>query len=150
MEIRIEVDGLDELQRRYKEAPQIIKSELTTSMTKVVIQGEGISKKLAPRWRGQLARSITHQVQPMGSGVRGEWGTALHYAKYQELGTRRHFVPAQYIGAWAAAHGFGNRGIVVSGRKQPFIKPAFQQMLGPIRAEFTAAMGRVVARLAGG
>jgi HK97 gp10 family phage protein len=150
MEIRIEVEGVEELTARYRQAPEIIKSELTTSMTKVVIQGEGISKRLAPRWRGQLARSISHEVQPMGSGVRGEWGTALHYAKYKEFGTRRHFVSAANIGAWAAAHGFGHTGIIVSGRKQPFIKPAFQQMIGPIRAEFNAAMGRIVARLGSG
>lgn len=150
MEIRIDVDGVDELTKRYREAPQVIKPELTTSMTKVVIQGEGISKKLAPKWRGQLQRSIHHQVQAAGSSVKGEWGTSLHYAKYKEFGTRRHFVGAQHIGAWAAAHGFGHRGIVVSGRAQPFMKPAFQQMMGPIRAEFKAAMGRIVAKLAGG
>lgn len=150
MDIRIEVTGLTELMTRYRQAPQIIKSELTTSMTRVVIQGEGISKKLAPRWRGQLARSIHHDVKPMASGVQGEWGTSLHYAKYKELGTRRHFVPAQYIGAWASAHGFGNRGIVVSGRKHPFIKPAFEQMRGKIGAEFSGAMRRAIARLVGG
>ncbi len=150
MDIRITVTGVEELARRYKRAPEIIRSELTTSMTKVVIMGEAIAKKLAPKWRGQLQRSIHHQVSPSSGSVKGEWGTALHYAKFVELGTRRHFVSKANIGAWASAHGFGSTGLIVSGKARPFIGPSGDQMKGGIRAEFNAAMGRIVARLSAG
>jgi HK97 gp10 family phage protein len=150
MQMTITTQGLDQLRARYRRAPQIIREEFTKSMTRVVIEGERLSKQLAPKWRNHLARSITHKVTPMSGAVRGEGGPTLSYAKYQELGTRRHFVPAKYIGAWAQAHGFGYRGLIVSGKKQPFIKPAFQRIRPKITTEFTAAMRRVVARLRAG
>jgi len=150
MQIDIHTTGLKELRARYRKAPQIIREEFTKTMTRVVIAGEAIAKQLAPKWRNHLARSITHKVMPMSGAVRGEWGTTLSYAKYQEMGTRRHFVSKANIGAWAQAHGFGNTGLIVSGKAQPFMRPSFQRMRPKISSEFNAAMRRVVARLRGG
>lgn len=150
MQMTITTQGLTQLRARYRRAPQIIREEFTRTMTRVVTEGERISKQLAPKWRNHLARSITHSVTPMGGSVRGEWGTSMKYAVYKEKGTRRHFVPAKYIGAWAASHGFGYRGLIVSGKAQPFIRPAFVRMRPKITSEFHAAMKRVIARLRAG
>lgn len=158
MEIRIEAKGLSGWRRRFAEAPRIIREELTTSMTRIVLQGERISKQKAPKWRSQLARSVTHEVKPAAGEVRGQWGTNLspHYGPDQEFGTRPHFVPWRYIGDWALAHGFAapkdpsTGGIRVSGKAQPFIKPAFEEIKGKVGPEFRRATKRIVARLKGG
>jgi len=137
------------LRARYRRAPVIIREELMRTMGRIVKEGEFTSKHLAPKWRKHLARSITHSVTPMAGAVRGEWGTNAPYAKFMELGTRRHFVPAKHIGEWMEDHGFTGSGIVVSGRARPFIRPAFAKVRGKIRPEFSIAMKRMVVRLSG-
>lgn len=150
MEMRIEVTGARELAQRYRGASQVLTDELSKGMLRLVIAGEAISKREAPKWRGQLARSITHRVSPAAGAVTGEWGTSLSYARYQELGTRRHFVSAANIGAWAQAHGFGNTGLIVSGKAHPFIRPAFNQIRPKVGPEMRAAVSRALARIRGG
>lgn len=149
MDLDFKVTGLKELQSKYRGAGKIIQAELVKSMTRIVLMGERVSKQEAPKWRMQLARSITHSVTPAAGAVKGQWGTSLPYARFKEQGTRRHFVPARYIGEWAAAHGFGNRGLVVSGKAQPFIKPAYEAIRGKVRPEFQAALRRALAQLGG-
>ena len=150
MEIEIQLIGVNELIARYKRARQVIQDELTRSMRRVVIEGERLSKGFAPKWRNHLARSITHSVTPMSGSVQGEWGTSQPYGRFMEEGTRRHFVPAQYIGEWAAAHGFGYTGIIVSGKARPFMKPAFAIIRGKVAPEFRGAVSRIIANLRGG
>lgn len=156
MEIRIKAVGAKELAARYRGAPAIITQELTASMTKIVLQGERISKQKAPKWRGQLRQSIHHEVKPATGQVTGEWGTALFYAKWKEKGTEKknYFVPWKYIGAWAVSHGFpapknGKGGIRVTGNPQPFIKPAFEAIKPKVGPEFQRAFKRAIARLKG-
>jgi HK97 gp10 family phage protein len=143
-----------ELAARWRGAPAIITEEFTTSMTRIVLQGERISKQKAPKWRGQLRQSIHHQVTPASGAVTGEWGTALTYAKWKEKGTEKknYFVPWKYIGAWAVQHGFtapknGKGGIRVTGNPQPFIKPAYEEIKPKVGPEFQRAVKRVIARL---
>lgn len=156
MELRITTTGLDELRGRYARAPQIITDELTTSMTKVVLMGERESKQKAPKWRNQLTRSIHHKVTSTIGTVTGFWGTKLGYARFKEYGTRRHFVPWAYIGEWAEAHGFeapknpAKGGIVVSGKAQPFIQPAYELVKPKVGPEFRAAIRRALGRIRGG
>lgn len=149
MDIDFKVTGLKELQSKYRNASKTIQAELTKAMTRIVLMGERVSKQEAPKWRMQLSRSITHSVTPAAGQVKGQWGTSLPYARYQEKGTRPHFVPAKYIGEWAAAHGFGNRGLIVSGKAQPFIKPAYDAIKDKVRPEFQAALKRAIAQLGG-
>lgn len=150
MDIQIRVTGLKEMQARYANAPQIVTDELTTAMRKVTLMGERESKLKAPKWRHQLTRSITSTVSGRPGLVTGFWGTSLLYARFKEYGTRRHFVPAQYIGDWAQAHGFGYRGLIVSGKAQPFIRPAFELVKPRVGPEFRAAIKRAVSRIRGG
>lgn len=149
MEIDFKVTGLKELQSKYRNAGKTITAELTRSMNRIVLMGERISKQKAPKWRSDLARSITHEVTPATGQVKGQWGTSLDYAPFKEKGTRRHFVPAKYIGEWAQAHGFGYRGLIVSGKAQPFIRPAYEAIRGKVRPEFQAALKRALAQLGG-
>lgn len=158
MEINIKTKGVDELQKRFALAPKIIQEEFTKSMTRLVLMGERSSKQKAPKWRNQLARSITSEVTPAAGQVKGQWGTNLapHYGPDVEFGTKPHFVPWKYIGDWALAHGFkapkdpSKGGLRVSGKKQPFIKPAYEEIKGKVGPEFKAATNRVITRLKAG
>ena len=158
MELRVEVQGAKEVSLRYRGAAKVMTDELSKGILRLVIAGEGISKRKAPKWRGQLARSITHKVTPASGSVTGEWGTSLTYAKWKEKGTtkKNYFVPWKYIGAWASQHGFtapkdpSKGGIRVTGNPQPFIKPAFDEIKPKVKAEMQAAVNRALARIKGG
>lgn len=149
MELDVRITGVRELSSRYRNAERVIRPELLRAVTRIVIQGERVSKQLVEKDTHTLERSITHEAMPMAGGVRGAWGTASPYAVYRERGTRPHFVPARYIGDWARRHGFGYTGLRVSGRATPFIRPAFERLRGPAGAELRAAMRRALAQLAG-
>ena len=46
MQITMAVQGLDQLITSYRNAPKIVADEMTRSMTRIVIQGEAISKAI--------------------------------------------------------------------------------------------------------
>ena len=146
----IEIKGHRELATRYRGAEAVIRSELMRSVTRIVLQGERESKAIVPTDTHHLQRSIASKATPIGGGVRGVWGTAVPYARYVERGASPHFVPVQYIGGWARRHGFGETGLKVSGRAQPYIKPAFAKVQPLARAEFQQALMRIIAKLQGG
>lgn len=146
----IQLKGVDELVRRYAQAPQIIRKNMMRSITRITLFGEAESKRIVDKDTRHLMRSITAKAEPIGGGVRGVWGTSVPYGKHREKGTRPHFVPAKYIGDWARRHGFGYTGLRVSGRAQPFIKPAFEKAKPLARAEFQVMLNRIVRELRGG
>ena len=64
---------------------------------------------------------------------------------FVELGTRPHFVSKQNIGRWASRHGKGDTGLFVTGKAQPFLKPAFEENKHKIVALLEAAVGTIIA-----
>ena len=146
----IQLKGVDELVRRYAQAPEIIRKHMVRSITRITLYGEAQSKALVPKDTRHLMRSITAKTSPIGGGVQGVWGTSVPYGKYVETGTRPHFVPARYIGDWARRHGIKiGGGLRVSGRAQPFIKPAFAKAKPLAKAEFQVMLNRIVRELRG-
>lgn len=146
----IQLKGVDELVRRYAQAPQIIRTNMVRSITRITLFGEAESKRIVPKDTRHLMRSITAKTTPIGGGVQGVWGTSVPYGKYVETGTRPHFVPAKYIGDWARRHGIKTSGgLRVSGRAQPFMKPAFEAAKPLARAEFQVMLNRIVRELRG-
>lgn len=118
----VRIDGLDELRRKLNSgrAEQPIQRFLDRGA--IFIQSR--ARLHAPVDRGRLRGSIGVEAT---SNRQREVGTSVTYAPYVELGTRPHFVPAKYIGGWAQRHGLGNRGVFVSGKAQPYLKPAAQE-----------------------
>lgn len=80
------------------------------------------ARQRVPRFSDTLHDSIDGVVGRSGDVVEGVWGATADYAEPVEFGAKPHFVPERFIGDWAAAHGFGHTGLVVSGKAQPFIR----------------------------
>jgi HK97 gp10 family phage protein len=145
MDIRITTTGLDQFVSKYRRMPQAVRAGMVQSMTRVVIQGEAISKRLVRKKTGTTARSITHKVRGGGATVIGEWGSVYKVAKWLELGTRPHRIVGNPWLYWpGAAHPV--RAVNHPGtRPYPFIRPAGRQIRPIVRKEFQAMLRRVVA-----
>lgn len=85
-------------------------------------------KARAPNWKGHLFDSIISHVTT-GSPVFGVLESTSTYSVYREFGTRRHFVPAKYIGDWARFHTGEYTGLIVSGDATPFFRETEAQTL---------------------
>lgn len=157
MDIRLTTRGFDTFVNRNRKAPEIIRRHMTKAINVIVIAGEGIAKKLAPRDTSHLARSITHRVESLGGTVRGRWGTALspHYGPDVEYGTRPHWPPVSALEGWARRHGANPyavaAGIAKHGTKaQPFMRPSFQQVAPKAKSLLRAEFKLAVAEIKGG
>lgn len=82
-----------------------------------------------PRFTGTLHAGWRYGVdEQIASGWARNIENVTRYARYQESGTRPHFVPARYIRPWAMAHGIrgaespGWRGMTVTGRAQYYAR----------------------------
>jgi hypothetical protein len=149
MQIDIAVQGLDQLISSYRQAPKIIGDEMLRSMTRIVIQGEAISKRLVRKKTRTTARSITHKVSKLGNGVRGEWGTVYKVGLWLEKGTKPHKITGNPWLYWKGARHpvrFVNH---PGTRPYPFIKPAGVQIRPLANREMSAAMKRAIARIVG-
>ncbi|MCG3176909.1 MAG: hypothetical protein MOGMAGMI_01873 [Candidatus Omnitrophica bacterium] len=124
----VRIDGLEQLRAKLRSERADPPMQRFLDRGAIFIQGQ--ARTLAPvdtnRLRGSIAVETTGRLER-------SIGTNVTYAPYVELGSRPHFVPAKYIGRWAEKHGFGNTGIFVSGKAQPYLKPAAEAGEGFIR-----------------
>lgn len=127
-ELSLEIQGLKETQAALEKATAALTGPpMLAGMRRATLLVQGAAKRKAPVDTGRLRASITPEVQTRADGVVGIVGSNVKYAPFVELGTRRHFVPGQYIGRWARRHGLPEGGLVVSGKAQPFLQPAFEE-----------------------
>lgn len=127
-ELSLEIQGLKETQAALEKATAALTGPpMLAGMRRATLLVQGAAKCKAPVDTGRLRASITPEVQTRADGVVGIVGSNVKYAPFVELGTRRHFVPGQYIGRWARRHGLPEGGLVVSGKAQPFLQPAFEE-----------------------
>lgn len=110
------VRGYRELMAKL-ERPEWVEQPASNFLDRWRFAGEREAKKLAPRWRGHLRRSITSERDKARFPKWARIGTNLPYAKPVEFGTgllsdapdskhRRYFPPPAALDAWAIAHGF--------------------------------------------
>jgi HK97 gp10 family phage protein len=118
-QITIRIEGIDHLRGKLNDSRADAPIKRFLDRGAIYIQGQARMK--APVDTGVLRNSIG--VEDAGKRTR-EIGTNKTYGPYVEFGTRPHFVPKQYIGGWARRHGLGDTGLLVSGKAQPFMKPA--------------------------
>jgi len=127
-ELSLEIQGLKETQAALEKATAALTGPpMVAGMRRATLLVQGAAKRKAPVDTGRLRASITPEVQTRADGVVGIVGSNVKYAPFVELGTRRHFVPGRYIGRWARRHGLPEGGLVVSGKAQPFLQPAFEE-----------------------
>jgi len=144
MDLEAEIKELEETQKRMEEAVAALQGPpFAMGMARATLRVQRSAKQKAPVSDGILRASITPEVRKTADGWEGVVGSNVKYAPYQELGTRPHFVPAEYIGRWAEKHGLGYRGVFVSGKAHPFLQPAFNENLSAIIADIGAAVGDI-------
>ena len=119
-EIRLEVQGLRELQRKAIAAVRALEGPpLMEAIKRATLLVIAESKRLAPADTGILRASITPKVEVDGPKTRGIVGSNVVYAPYMELGTGTfvgkppHFPPPSALEVWAERHGFSS-GFVVA------------------------------------
>jgi len=148
--IDIEIRGLKETQRNLERIVRGLRGEpYLNAMRRGTLLVQRSAKQKAPVDTGRLRASITPEVRWRGNVAIGVVGSDVKYSAFVELGTRPHFVPQQYIGRWARRHGMDDSGLFVSGKAQPFLKPAFEENKRKIVAMLEAAVGTIIAEQEG-
>lgn len=122
-DVRIEVRGLKELQKRAIETVKALEgTPMLRAMQRATLLVTADAKRLAPVDTGRLRASITPKIEQrslLGSNrIRGIVGSNVAYAPYMEFGTGTfvgrpaHFPPPSALETWAKRHGIGNGFIV--------------------------------------
>ena len=157
-DIIVNTDDIKRLAAKYANVGPIVQQETTRGVTRAVVAIEGDAKRLAPVDRGQLRRSLNHEVKASGRDVVGTAGTNLAYARFVEEGRRPgKMPPVAAIAGWAARHGIepsaafliarsiGRRGT----KPRPYLIPAFQKNRALINRELgPVLLRRISDRLA--
>jgi len=171
MEITIDTRSINTMALTYAGGPQIVRDETMRGMTRAVLAIEADAKRLAPVDRGQLRRSLTHEVTASAGGVVGRAGTNLNYGEVVEKGrgAGKKYPPPGALLGWmsrkgidageqtdvggyfeielAIARKIGKKGI----KAKPYLKPAFDKNRPAITRELGAVLLRRVSdRLAAG
>lgn len=157
---RFEVDatGLARLAARYRNAGPVVEAELRGAMGRALLAVQRAAMKNAPVDTGTLRRSLTTEVRPLGTSLRGAVGTNVPYARAVEEGAPPgRWVPEGELRGWMRRKGIDaslefviRRAIHRRGtRAQPFLRPAFVGLQPRIRREFALVPRRVLARLNG-
>jgi hypothetical protein len=162
MEISIDIEGLEELQGAWEQAPQICREELEAAMYEADTLVEREVSEQTPRAHGLLAGSLTSEVQVGEDNVIGMVGTSMSYAAPVEIGTRPHFPPIEPLIDWVRVKlGVSEkeaRGVAflvarkisrVGTQGAHMFERGFAAVEAGIEEIFQRALGRIVARLAG-
>jgi len=105
-DIQVEIEGLEELQREMERIVRDLGGEpMVKGMRRATLLVQRDAKLNAPVDTGRLRASITPEVRPHGKTVQGVVGSNVHYAPYQELGTKPHWPPPGALQPWARRHG---------------------------------------------
>ena len=128
----LRIEGMDALQRALKMYPKATQRGAVRGMRKGVLRVQRAARQNAPVDTGRLRASIATRVSPVGKGVRGVVGSAVHYAPYQEFGAKPHWPPIAALETWARRHGTSAylvaRSIAQKGIKaKRYLRDAWQQ-----------------------
>lgn len=101
MNVELQVDGLEELQALFEQAPELVIEEYEAATWEAELLLERETKELTPTGAtGLLRESIAAEPPVVGNTLLGVVGTSLAHAVPVELGTRPHFPPIEPIMDW--------------------------------------------------
>jgi hypothetical protein len=148
MPVAIEIEGLDELQAKFAQSPEIVGEELSHATKQA---GAGIIKEevvQAPHDSGRLQQSIKMEFEPIQVTV---WPD-VEYAKYVVSGTKPHTPPVGALEAWARRHGVNpyavQRAIKMHGTKpNNFVQRTRGGIAGFVQDLFKIARKNIIERL---
>lgn len=140
--LSIEVEGLDQLQKNFKQSPQITARAADKAIKKSIFTLIGNARKHTPVDQGFLR----------GAGMVTEFGLLLGvlqnvapYAVYVHEGTTPHWPPPGALAGWAQRHGIPEflvrRSIGTKGTKaQPFFQDSIEESQNDIDRFFKEAL----------
>ena len=148
MEVRVKVTGIEKL---VKKLDDLTARPLKNALTRAGLTVEREAKLQVPVDTGRLRNSITYIVDPSPVPTWVQVGTNVKYARFVELGTKRHFPPPGALGRWAKKHGMNAyalaRAISRRGTKaHPYLRPAFEASRDAIQATLQHAAEEIKAR----
>jgi hypothetical protein len=156
-------DGLDEIERAFAQAPEVVLDEAETFLNGLVIFMAGEVQERTPVAQGTLRQSIqAGDVIRTDTGVAGSVGTALSYAVPVEIGSAPHMPPVAPLQDWvkvklgltgddgkAVAWAIARK-IAKVGTKGAFMfQRAFDENQAEAQRQFALMIGRIKARIAG-
>ena len=100
VEISGELEGLDQVLRRFRKAPQVFGRYMRTFLQKALVLIERVVKQKTPVNLGVLRSSVGHEIQGVGARMQGVVGSPKDYAPFVELDTRPHWPPQRPIMYW--------------------------------------------------
>ena len=92
----LRIEGLDEFRAALRQFPQAAQKGARRGMTSGIIRVQRSARENAPVDTGRLRASIAYRVESLAAGVRGIVGSAVHYAHFQEFGTK-YFTGRRYL-----------------------------------------------------
>lgn len=154
--VTAKIEGLEEMQRAFAIAPELINREMRDALEATGAVAEGTAKNEAPHDKGNLRGSINQgRVTGLGLDMELTVGTNLDYAKHQEYGTgiygktgkpitpkRGKFLRFKYNGRWVYARS-------VKGTRGKFYMKKGKEAARPVlHSRMTQAVTNIVRRLA--
>lgn len=154
VDISLEVEGLEEVEQKFRQAPQIVTQETRDGMGRIVQKLTGEVKTRTPVDTGRLRSSIMNRVEGRGAGVQGIVSSNVKYAPFVELDTQPHFPPLSALEPWARRHGKTAWGVALAiaahGTKgRHMFERALKDNIGWIESEFQRIGKRIAERLGG-
>jgi hypothetical protein len=95
MTLDFKVEGMEEIERAFAQAPQVANAEMKKAMTRSVVKVQTEVKKGTPVFMGSLHNSIVTKVEGTGLSTTGTIGSSLTgiYPSVMELGRRPGSAP---------------------------------------------------------
>lgn len=162
--LSITLQGFDQLERAFSQAPQVVGEELGIFMHGLVAHLEAEVKDRTPAAHGLLRASIVGRANSVGGAmnthVLGIVGSANAYVVPVELGTKPHMPPVLAIEDWvkvklgltgkearSAAWGIARK-IAKKGTKGAFMfRDAFEENAAEVQHQFDQTISRILARI---
>ena len=135
--------------------PAVLREEIDSAATDSGLLVSGLAKRLAPHATGNLRRSISSHVKPIGGNVAAIVAAAAKYARPVEYGSKPHTPPLAAIARWANRRGLNPGAVWMTIRRQgtkphPFMVPALEEKQASVIDIFTAGIRRAVERMSAG
>ncbi len=102
IEVELRDENVNQLLNRYNNQ---LGPRLRQVIAKACLRIEARAKRLAPVDTGRLRSNITHRISEQGKTIEGRVGPNVSYAKFQEFGTRPHYVSVETLRPWLRRHG---------------------------------------------
>ena len=155
MDINVEIRGMKKLQKQNAQTAKDLKGNpMWQGMRDATLIVDRAAKKNLKVWKGpgtgglgvtgNLHASIRPAVKQERSGFVGTVGSDLKYAKYQELGTRPHWVSVRHIGDWAEKRLGVRKPVFVSGVPLRYLARAVEDNRDKIFRKIGDAVTKIV------